>query len=387
VTVWDGGVSLPASIDDVHANTFTVDIDQNITVNSLRTTSGSGITVGGSFRVASGSPVINVTAGLIGATHNGVNSTAILNITGGTPTVNANVTGGTSSGRHGVQITGGTSTITGTITGGTGAVSTYGVHIPSGTPTVTINGDVVGITASSSSNNFGVNIAANATVTVNGNLSTSAGPNASAAVSCTGTTAEVVINGDITGGSAQLTAVGFIGSGASAQYTITGNIYGAVGYGVSVTAGYLSLDGCSLYPSATGVPAVNSTGTCRFHGNAYFYTTTSTGQGYCPIAGRWQAWGGQELIFHMFETDGWPFTYSGDVLQITNYGSNLPAAEDVRVGVDYGGGSALTGTLAVPSPASVAAGIPTDDTVGTAAVSLADVLAGTGAQIAAATSG
>jgi hypothetical protein len=57
---------------------------------------------------------------------------------------------------------------------------------------------------------------------------------------------------------------------------------------------------------------------------------------------------------------------------------------DVRLNTVYGFNSELTGQLAVPPPQSVAAGVPTDNTVGTAAVKLSDIATVTGAQIAAA---
>jgi hypothetical protein len=52
------------------------------------------------------------------------------------------------------------------------------------------------------------------------------------------------------------------------------------------------------------------------------------------------------------------------------------APADVRIGTAYANG-ALTGTLAVPNPATVALGVPTDNTTGTlptAAVVAADLL-------------
>ena len=56
-----------------------------------------------------------------------------------------------------------------------------------------------------------------------------------------------------------------------------------------------------------------------------------------------------------------------------------------RAGVTYGPDDTITGTLAVPPAASVAVGVPVDDTVGTGVVLLSDIAAVTGAQIAAAT--
>ncbi len=46
----------------------------------------------------------------------------------------------------------------------------------------------------------------------------------------------------------------------------------------------------------------------------------------------------------------------------------MPAATDVRSGVSYASG-ALTGSAFIPSPATVATGVPVDNTVGTAALS------------------
>jgi hypothetical protein len=45
---WDGG-TLPTSSDDVYTNNFNVNVNQNIDVISLRNTSTTGITGGGTF--------------------------------------------------------------------------------------------------------------------------------------------------------------------------------------------------------------------------------------------------------------------------------------------------------------------------------------------------
>jgi hypothetical protein len=49
-----------------------------------------------------------------------------------------------------------------------------------------------------------------------------------------------------------------------------------------------------------------------------------------------------------------------------------PAITDVRNGVTYASGS-LTGTLIVPPSGSVALGVPVDDGVGTAMISITDM--------------
>jgi hypothetical protein len=49
-----------------------------------------------------------------------------------------------------------------------------------------------------------------------------------------------------------------------------------------------------------------------------------------------------------------------------------PAVTDVRNGTTYASG-ALTGTLKVPPSSSVAVGVPVDNTVGTAIISITDM--------------
>ena len=49
---WPGGI-FPSASDDVHANGFTITVDQDITVLSINTTSGGGGVAGGSFHAVS----------------------------------------------------------------------------------------------------------------------------------------------------------------------------------------------------------------------------------------------------------------------------------------------------------------------------------------------
>lgn len=62
---------------------------------------------------------------------------------------------------------------------------------------------------------------------------------------------------------------------------------------------------------------------------------------------------------------------------ITLYSANsfvgIPSASDVRQGTVYGVSSTLTGTLKVPPAGSVAVGVPVDNTVGTAIISITDM--------------
>jgi hypothetical protein len=59
--------------------------------------------------------------------------------------------------------------------------------------------------------------------------------------------------------------------------------------------------------------------------------------------------------------------YSADTLP------NSPAAGNVRQGITYGAGGSLTGTLVVADPSNVRKGVSTDNTVGTADLTAADM--------------
>lgn len=152
---WNGG-TLPGSGDDVFADGFSVTINQDVTVLSLRTTQRSGGTAGGSFNV-SGQRIINAdtyagTTNCLSLSTNGcvqngdsygsqttnsrsgtiLGGTSIQNgdAFGGNGTssvgtsVNAglfygNATGGSASGGHGVTVAAGGVAIVGIATGST----------------------------------------------------------------------------------------------------------------------------------------------------------------------------------------------------------------------------------------------------------------------------
>jgi hypothetical protein len=61
--IWNGGLGLPTTADDVYPNNFTVTVDQNITVLSLRNGAASPIVAGGTFALANGI-IVTVTANI-----------------------------------------------------------------------------------------------------------------------------------------------------------------------------------------------------------------------------------------------------------------------------------------------------------------------------------
>lgn len=334
---WDGG-TLPASTDDLYANNFTVSIRADLTANSIKKIANASpvIAVGGSF-VITAAATVTITAG-IAATDNVTNTTNLLTVDAGAAavTINASLTGGVSTARVACVTSAtytGTLTVNGNITGGGGATSALGLGINGG--------------------------------------------------------ATLLLTGTISGGSA---GYGLQINSAAARVTVAGDVYGggAGAFGIRHISGALTVRG-DIYPGsfASGTPAISSDSVFRYSGHIYSGgMAASTGpDGFFPIAGRWSAISGEEVYVHVYDDGNYPSGNNGTARVLTRYGTDLPDQADVRDGVAYGPSAALAGSLAVPPPESVAAGVPTDDTVGTAAVSLADVLAGTGAQIAAATSG
>ena len=113
---WNGG-TLPDASDDVHANGFTITIDQDVTVLSLRTTAGTTPVAGGGF-TTSGSRTVNA--------DSVAGTTTCLTVNAG-GVQNGNSTGGSASGAHGsyIQIGG---IQNGNSTGGS-ASGAYGSYI------------------------------------------------------------------------------------------------------------------------------------------------------------------------------------------------------------------------------------------------------------------
>lgn len=324
-STWDGG-TLPASGDDVFANNFTVEINQNISVKSLQIGAGTGITAGGGFVATNPSSRVISLTDAIGLVAIGAFGTVLTIAGSGSATVNAGAIGGASSNRRAIQVSGGaTVTVNGNIVGGSSGVNTIGVDVVGTGAVVTINGNVTGGAAGLGASLTGTN----AILTVNGVVS---GGSGAAAVSQTASTSQLTIVGAIAGGSSVATN------------------------GLTVTAGAARIDALLLY--GVGAPIVNSV----------------------PIMFKRT---GSALAMQAPSDDNWPAA-TGTPIIVERYTTGNPPPEDVREGVDYGPGDTSTGTLAVPPASSVSAGVPTDDTVGTAALSLADLAAVTGGQIAAA---
>lgn len=430
-STWVGGV-VPASVDiAVAATGHVVVIDTNVTVTEFNQTGtgkftlGNGITATGLVRGNAGTTTTGGTIEVVAttvATINGnivigaasSNSAAIVVTGTGTVNVNGTITN-TNSGttRFGIwtatsctlnvtgdivfvssatnltaiRVTAAATTATLSFTGNITAIGsqpTYGIDFsPSGTLALTG-------TFTNSQNNISsipVNVTANATVTLTGNaiggglscpaisltgtspiftmtgnatgVTLTSGSGDAGAIDATGTNATLVITGNVTGNA--FPTYGVAARGASSYITVIGTVtgVGSLGHGVlsGATANGVRLNG-SMVDSPAGAVAIRtrllrvdeSSGTTRYAGTIGFPAGT-------PVT-----------------------RYSAGMML------GQPSAANVRFGTVYGPSNELTGALAVPPANAVASGVPVDNTVGTAALSPADIAALVGAQVAAAVS-
>ena len=326
VTVWDGGTTLPGSGDDVYSNNFTVTINQNVTVLSLRNGAATGITAGGGFSVTAGGYTIsaNIIA-TAGTTCVGVSAAA-----GNTLTFVGSATAGTSG--HGISVTGACNiNLIGDLTAGSSSTGS-GLLITTGANgTYSITGNVYG--GGSSGAGLGVGGTSAATITFTGTaVAGSVGPAVN--LSSNGTAS---VN-HVGAAYASSTAPAIFGNSISNYVTTTGPLVASDGTGGNAAgAGVAACVAYRWYPADTTLSTFRMT----------MRGATATGS---PL---------QRPARDLYLTDAYAATY--------------PAASNVRSGTTYGAGNSLTGTCAVPGASSVVVGVPVDNTTGTAAVTAASI--------------
>lgn len=342
---WNGG-TLPVAGDDVRANGFTVTIDQDIDVLQISTNALAPAAAGGGFSVSTNR---NITANIIFGT------TACLTCSVGvTVTIIGEITGAQSGvGGAAVSFTnaGSVLNITGVVYGGTN--NSGGTVISSGT--VNFVGNVFGGAAGTSS--YGISISSGGNLVFTGNMT--AGGGTTNAVLFGGSTC--TINGNVYAGSG--TARGL--SISSGTITINANCYGSnlagsSSHAVSVTAAVSVVVNGTIYAgSITTSFGLISTSTAVVVSNIEFTN------GNTPISG-----------FVKFKNTAPTVTVTkqnlSQVTLVDPTTTDTPVITDVRDGVSYASGT-LTGTLKVPPPAAVSVGVPTDNTTGTAMISITDM--------------
>lgn len=178
--------------------------------------------------------------------------------------------------------------------------------------------------------------------------------------------ASAKIIGDVTGGIASGNNVSNGVYLYSGSVEVIGDVIGDNSSAVHVAGGVADISGtveASTTPAVTG----SSYGLVRFTGPLI---NSPTGVSACA-AERWMI--REDHNFEWQVTNDSTAPVSGDPVHLTVWNDHTPPPEDTRAGHVYGHGGTLTGTLDVPPPESVAAGVPTDDTAGTAALAPSDV--------------
>lgn len=351
---WNGG-TLPASGDDVFPNTFTVSVDQNITALSLRSNSSTGINAGGTFSFNTPNITANVTGQIIAGAASLINVTA----TTGSVTINApaaNITFPTTG------FTGAIISITGncnfnitaiSVSAATGTQNAQIISKTSGSGDLNIISNLIGGNGAGANVNQAVRVTSNCNVNITGNLTGGTGGPASQALAVTGG-GNTIITGNLTGGSQNA----FQNQGNT---TIIGTITGGFVGGVNNLSGVLNHIGtaqASVFSSA-------------IVGDVAGRTTILTG----PFLrnGSVVAVSAQSFTINSAYNPYFEFRSSNgtNVVYVDQSTLNFPAIADVRSGTTYASGL-YTGTLNVPLPSQVLAGIPIDATTGTLLMSPAD---------------
>jgi hypothetical protein len=273
---------------------------------------------------------ITIIGNLNGSTIGNQQTNRALVSNNGNTVVVGNVVGGNNLGgsnnHQAISQTAGTLTITGNITGGQGGSAANEGVLFSGT-SMTVNGNIVGGATS-------VAINTTAPIIVTGNITGSA---AAGII----TNAPVIVSGSVIAGSSP-------GITSSPTVAIFVNVSGSVI--ASATSNAIVI--AASTPAASSVVnlagnLVNVNGKQAIYCQNLFLDNTATTQ----------------AIF---------FTFGGSdrTLYSSDTFPNLPSASNVRFGTTYGPGSGNTGTLRMASPQDVRSGVLTDNTTGSAILSM-----------------
>lgn len=429
---WVGGVVPGPGDRALVAASHVVTITANVTCDAIESANTTGY-----FVLNDG---VTLTANVEGGAPSGSNMTLrYAGTTSATINGNATLTNTATSPSYLIDHQGtGTLIINGTVSMATASLSNRSaIAFRANGAKLTVNGNVIGGANSSTGNTCNaitdsIGAMNNLVIVINGNVSSTAGTQGGSAISiigtglsltitgsvtntatngpiisATGSTGNVItINGNITAGSGSnmvgarmngtVTVVGDVTGGGSTSYaldnqassnmTVTGNVVAGAGAAISnsATTGtpFVRVNGNITASSASA--AIIGAAPVFVNGNLF---DDPTGQQAIGTTGIIRYVAPDTHTHRRYTFNG----YTGGVLnpgtQVTEVftsSTSLVDPADVRSGTSYSGG-ALTGTLAVPPAASVAVGVPVDNTVGTGAVLMSDIASVIGAQIAAAT--
>jgi hypothetical protein len=363
---WNGG-TLPTSADDVFANGYTVTIDVDVTVLSIRNTAQTPAVAGGGF-VVDDEATITCTDNTNGVV---AGSITCLNITATSPVIvnlNANVSCPSNvicivkSGNCTLNVTGllqGSNTAALLLNNNTGITNIVG-EIRKSVGSVSITGIL--------------NTGTGNTINITGDLTYTAGLGAgnvkrvlTSAGSC-----DITITGNLVGSLMSANQDFVLFAGTNDIVNITGNVLGTAGFiggTATITGGAFYLNVIGQIVAGSGGPAINNTNLSAINIlTGPFVCNTNGIMPFFLIRIHYKRTLGSYFEFRDETTGGAlppasPAPATRLVSPDTVVDSPVPA--NVRHGISYAFGT-FTGTLKVPSPDSVAKGVPTDNTVGNA---------------------
>lgn len=416
----------PVAGDSVHANGYTVTIDEDTAdaLALLTVQAGTTAVAGGGFLVT-GTRTIHADRVEGGTT----NTITYSGASGTTLTINAEVDGlysGTVVAVGTIKITNdGTLVVNGDLVGFLSSAYNRIISIEADGPTVTVNGNVV--TSTSTFYGYAIYTGYGCTINVTGTVDTNQRYHYGIYVN-TGSNVYITVTGDV-----QCTygrnngAIFLAAAGGGTTVTVTGDVIGTANYGqgypiysisgitINVTGSVIAnLGFYCIYAAGGGI--VNVTG--NVYGSAAYYAISANNSGEVDITGNvyGHTYAPIYTVMNTYITGTVDGTYGTVVLSTnsaavayingsviagvvgfplvlprffienagavtwtfkkwdksTNYVmysaealAGVPTVGNVRRGVTFGPSNELTGTLDVPAKDQVLSGVPVDDGVGT----------------------
>jgi hypothetical protein len=341
---WFGGV-VPGPGDVAFSNGNTVLVSDSHTVQAVSNAVGSGIIAGGTFSLING---CNLTC----TNANGViQSTTVATSCITTPSLGLGNLASIAAAVVQVQNAAASSV----------TFSTAG--------TLVFTGNLGGAVSSGLSSALAVT--GTGTLNYTGNITGGSSNNSNNALSITGN-ALVNITGNITGGTLGTSGGLLVSSGT---VNITGSVTGAASHGIINNGGTLTVNG--LCQSSATQPAIATGAVSQITRLSGPFLLGASGNINPVQAASWR-WAPTLIptYLEVAQSNGSTkrLLYTADNMPTGGY----PVAANVRATIVYGPSNEFSGTLVVPSPSSVALGVPTDSTVGTAVLTQANVLAALG---------
>ena len=420
--IWSGSL-IPTASDDVFSNTFTVNMDTSFQVLSLNNTATTGVTAGGSYNFNTGnisgsvtsyglgSNLLNITNAsgtveiispsyffVIASTqinHSG-NGDFILRCSGmsvggcgsatgltksgaGTMTIYGGISsGGCGAAANilgGISISNGNTIIYGNVQGSTSRGG-GGTITTSGTARLTVVGNVDGL--NTVNNGYAINVSTPSSILIISGSVTGNGVATTGATSTLTTSGITIISGSVAGGYSTGATIN-----ANNDVIVTGNVTATTSPAISQNVGALSVRGNVLANTtaaviSTAATQINVTGNVTASATANGISSTNA-SAVVNLAGNLVNVNGKQAIYcqNLFldntaTTQARFFTFGGSdrTLYSSDTFPNLPSASNVRFGTTYGPGSGNTGTLRMASPQDVRSGVLTDNTTGSAILSM-----------------